>query len=286
MKQVNSTNDPILKLIKGLKDKIPQKMKQINIAYRGYMYTFHFIPIILKRMHEDYEQFYEAKRIEAEIIEAPEAEPRALSVKEKDILQKGREKEFCLYLDIEDFFMHASILMYKASRIACLLLGIQPHRSFNKHREYFIKNRSFLKNDKYAEYIRNNTDWFKTELRDVRDDFIVHGEPHSWFISFGKNRFRVSKGTVSSKQKESEILLKLKNKYKEKLPEIKDVEDNLWQILAFLERNLEKIEEDDVKRVKHVRQIVGGVVPSVSRLTKQIFEYLNFMNDYFTEKYS
>ena len=285
MKEVNSTNDPILKLIKGLKDKIPQKMKQINIAYRGYMYTFHFIPIILKRIHEDYEQFYEANRIEAEIME-PNAEPRALSAKEKNLLQKGREKEFCFYLDIEDFFIHASILMHKASRIACLLLEIQPHRSFNKHREYFIKNPSFLKDDKYAKYIRNNTDWFKTELKDVRDEQIVHGKPLSWFISFGKNGFRVSKGTVSSKEKELKILSELKDKYKEKLPEIKDVEHNFWQILAFLEQNSEKIDKHDVERVKQVRQIVGGVVPSVSRLTKQIWEYLNFINDYFTEKYS
>jgi len=285
MKQVNSTNDPISKLIKGLNGKIPEKIRQIKIAYRGYMYTFHFIPIIFKRIHEDYEQFYEAKRIEAEIMDS-NAEPRALSTKEQAILQNGTEKELCLYLDIEDFFLHANILMYKASRIACLLLGIQPHRSFHKHREFFVKNPSFLKYDKYAEYIRNNTGWFETELKYTRDYLVVHGEPYMWFISFWKNGFRVTKGTASSKQKEFETLLKLKNKYKEKIPEIKNVEDNLWQILDFLERNSEKIAEKDVMLVKHIRQKVGSVVPSHRKLAKQIYEYLNFVNDYFTEKYS
>lgn len=85
-----------------------------------------------------------------------------------------------LSLDLEDFVIHARILMDRVAVLVAYLIegparSLQ-HASFHKHRRFFLdpKNIPYNPDEEYARYIWEQTGWFEIMLRDARDILIVH----------------------------------------------------------------------------------------------------------------
>lgn len=82
-------------------------------------------------------------------------------------------------LDFFNNLIHARILLDRIVFISRFFLkdGYVPSfTSFNDHKKFFRKN-SVINHDEYANYIKNNTDWFDFPLKAIRDKFITHASP-------------------------------------------------------------------------------------------------------------
>ena len=86
-----------------------------------------------------------------------------------------------LYLDYYNCLIYARILLDRVAGLSRLFLlrGNRPSfTSFADHKKFFKKQTSpYGEHEAYATYIRQNTDWFETPLKEVRDKFIVHASP-------------------------------------------------------------------------------------------------------------
>lgn len=86
-----------------------------------------------------------------------------------------------------DFFnciLHARILLDRTISLSRLFINnkSQPsYTSFNDHKKFFIrllkKDQKYHPHEEYACYLRENTDWFDSPLKDIRDKYLVHQGP-------------------------------------------------------------------------------------------------------------
>lgn len=110
-------------------------------------------------------------------------------------------------LDFYNFILHTRILLDCVTRIAKHFIkgnNLPKFTSFTSHRNFFLKsnNHPYIGHEKYAFYIRDNTNWFEN-LRNVRDNILVHPKSsHFRFLgmSFGSDEFKLhifSDSTIS-----------------------------------------------------------------------------------------
>ena len=94
-----------------------------------------------------------------------------------------------LELDITNCVIHTRILLDRVISIARHFLpsNQQPsYTSFNNHKKFFLKlTEPFGQHEEYANYIREETDWFEMPIKAVRDKFVMHSAPkHMRFLGF------------------------------------------------------------------------------------------------------
>ena len=100
---------------------------------------------------------------------------------QKKTAQKYHTHKHFTELDFINCLLHARIVCDRA--IALSRRFLQGHQqlpsftSFNKHRDFFIQREHTIpSHTEYAQYIRQDTDWFEI-LKPIRDKFIVHHGP-------------------------------------------------------------------------------------------------------------
>lgn len=260
---------------------------RFNVEYRSYRRTLEYLRLIYSRIKVDNKLHVSYNEASERLLGAPSAP----SPTKLDLLIEKRWKEqgVCLYLDLDDFFIHSNILMDKVARIASVFLKIHPPRKFSDHRKFLRREQNipFRKDEDYARYIRENTSWFESDLKDVRDDLVIH-EGAFWAVgtSWGKKGLlSVSKmSPFEVKKRQLNVLRGLRKKYWKILHGIDKVEDNLWVLLQFFEQNIDQIDEEDKSKVKAARQELGDRLPSVPKVADEIFDFLMFFSLHFQKK--
>lgn len=284
----NNWRDPLVDLPRLARKKWPEeRFVKFNVEYRSYRRTLEYLRLNYRRIEDDVELWKKYNDASGRLLGAPGA-PRPTK---SDLLvgKRWKEQEFCLYLDLDDFFIHSNILMDKIARIASVFLEIRPPRSFSKHKKFLCREQNipFRKDEDYARHIRENTSWFESDLKDVRDDLVVH-EGAFWAVGTSWGR----KGLLSAskmspfevKKKQLNVLRELKKKYRKTLHGIAKVEANLWVLLQFFEQNIDQIDEEDKSKVKAARQELGGRLPPVPKVADEIFDFLVFFGSHFQKK--
>jgi hypothetical protein len=97
-----------------------------------------------------------------------------------------------LELDLVNCLLHSRILMDRVAGIAQSFLrggNLPGFMSFNDHKKFFCALATpYGNHEKYADYIRTQTDWFDMPLRAARDKFVVHAAPkHMRFLGYRSN---------------------------------------------------------------------------------------------------
>jgi len=94
-----------------------------------------------------------------------------------------------LEFDLANCLIHTRILLDRTIALSRQFLSLKrlpSFSSFNDHKKFFAKlSEPFGQDEGYAEYIRNNTDWFDMPIKTVRDKFVVHSAPkHMRFLGY------------------------------------------------------------------------------------------------------
>jgi len=108
---------------------------------------------------------------------------------ERKLAKKHREIAPYLEFDFVNVLIHSRILLDRTVALArCFLTGpkLPSFTSFNEHKQFFLKLKvAFGAHEEYAEYMRQNTQWFEVPLKVVRDKFVVHASPkHMRFLGY------------------------------------------------------------------------------------------------------
>ena len=97
---------------------------------------------------------------------------------EAKLTKKYRTVAPYLHYDFWNCLLHARILCDRVIALSRHFLkgrNLPSFSSFAEHKKFFRKGNSLgHEHIEYGDYIANNTDWFDTSLKHVRDKFLVH----------------------------------------------------------------------------------------------------------------
>jgi len=99
---------------------------------------------------------------------------------EKKVSAQYRELRPFLEFDLSNCLLHTRILLDRVAGLSRNFLNQEPlpsFTSFSDHKKFFQKQRDagqISKQEEYASYIVEKTDWFDMPLKLVRDKFLVH----------------------------------------------------------------------------------------------------------------
>ena len=272
-----------------------EKRGQVNMLYRYFTMTFIFLTFIWGRIIEEAELDIEYWKIYVDCFQPGyEREPTTV---ENNILMKWQKERYKLNLDIESWFLYSYILMdiyAKLMRSILLLIGNEeevkqrkniPFKDFNSHLKYYLKenNDNITQSEiKYRDIIKNETEWYINDLKNIRDDLVQHPvSPKMWSYDVTEkgvnlSRFNPFRENIINK------LYELRDKNKEKYPEIKD-EDNLYKLLIFFEKKIKQLDDTDVQLVDNQRKSLGGDFPEIPPLFEKITHFFYLTQEYLLE---
>lgn len=106
-----------------------------------------------------------------------------------------------LAYDLINCLIHSRILLDRVAGLSRYFLKettLPSFTSFNSHKKFFIKrDKPYGAHEKYAQYIRNNTDWFEMPVKIVRDKFVVHAAPkHMKFLGYASGEWELDLNIV------------------------------------------------------------------------------------------
>lgn len=107
-------------------------------------------------------------------------EGKRFSGSEQRVATKRHETARFLCLDFDNLLIHSRILLDRATALTRLFLKneqlLPSFTSFNKHRQFFLRSENipYRSHEGYANYVREQTDWFPSLLKVVRDKFVIH----------------------------------------------------------------------------------------------------------------
>jgi|CXWL01.1.fsa_nt_gi hypothetical protein len=265
--------NPLLDCTVKVMKTVTNENRRINIKnrYRSFDYTYFCIPIILKRIREDakHVSFYYAKGYYYR------------SKKDVTTLSEWKMVRCSEYLDVSNFFIHTCILMDEMCKLAMLFLENNEPRSFSKHKKSLMTNENF--SDKYySGFVVKKTNWYESELKDIRDDLVVHTQPLDWTDSaVGDELISVSKVSRYPHTLVAETN-KLVDKYSTKLDF--QIERNYYSSLSWLTNNKNRLSTDDQSRLEMIKKKSGQILPSIDQVSKQVFEYISFISNHFKNR--
>lgn len=269
-----------------------QKSADLLMFYRSFRMTQSFLPKIYMRILEDAKLDCDYWRIFAELND-PGLE-RPATAEELIIIRQYKEKQGLLNLDMEDWFLHAHILMEKFAKLSRELLIVTssnaiserkaqhtPFGGFHDHLTFFLQPKPNIDDAEYCKIIREANTWYIQDIKDVRDDMIQHEiVAKFWGYSTSPGAVRISRFRYSERDKE--ILYSLRNKYSEiwSYPLFKILASYV-EILSFLEKNIGKMETEDADRLRHIRKKSGRQFPDIPRLYSKMNTFFALVNDHF-----
>jgi len=295
LEELNNKNK-LLELAMFLQKKYGRdKLAPFNMYYRSFRMTQLFLTEIWDRILKDVQLDNEYWAIQAEIHDAA-PEEYELSHEEAQILKEYSEHSHRLNLDVEDWFLHAHILMEKYVKLSKILMVLTskdkaaaklanglPDRSFHNHMDQFLNpNKKGMKDDKYAEVVKLCDSWYESDLKDVRDDLIQHEQVgRFWGHSITPNEFRISRFRYTRRMLEK--LYALRDKYA-KVYTALEGEQNFFALIDFFEANFAKLDKGDKDRIKGIRKEYGKDFPDIPQLYSKMNHFFSLANDYFISK--
>jgi hypothetical protein len=226
----------------------------------------------------------------------PSGDERQPTQEEAQILDEYKDHQLLLNLDLEDWFLHAHILMEQFSRVtreimiilapkketAKQLRGINP-KSLADHIDYFLTGKGKCHDARYSELLREASKWYEIDLKDVRDDLIQHdATARLWSTSLSNGKLKVSK-VLGASEKLLKELYELRDKNLGRFPFLKD-DVNFFSLLEFFEKNISKLEHSDAEKVKNIRKKYGRQLPDIPELQSKMNKLFRDTNDHFIGK--
>jgi hypothetical protein len=287
-------NDPIRPVYEIAKAQIEQRLlDEFEAAYSRYVQKLSHLSFIWDRLRADVDAHEKCLEL-AFAGHKQRVAGEAFTSEELAALGQLEDASKTLYLDYEDFFIHSKILMDRTIFLTQFFLPRAETKpsttSFTRHRQFFQKpeNIPFNKDEEYARYMRENTQWFETMLKAYRDSFVVHDVR---FRSMGvisgpaepPRLFRVRGQTAGASEWQHtwSWLMSLREKYLRKIPGLDDVTVNAYELIDFLDSHASMIEPTDLKTLAAVRVSTGGKLPDVLELANHIKGYLCFYGQHF-----
>jgi hypothetical protein len=180
--------------------------------------------------------------------------------------------------------------MDKLAHLANLFFKKQ-FRSFHKQKDFFLlpKNVPFKPDEEYASYVRERTNWFDRSLKLPRDELIVHGLPFSGGIKSSShgNLTLLRVGWGRDLQKVWKNLKELKSKYEFECPDLKNVDDNIFEITKFIiDRPEIVLEPDDRTIFNECLRVSGSELPDIGLLADHIIAFADFFGKHFEKQLS
>lgn len=198
----------------------------------------------------------------------------------------GTDSFETLSLDLEDFYVHGSMLLDRIAFIASLLFGDEipvPYRSFNKHRKFFFKpeNNPWSIDEEYAKYIREKTDWFERDLKNPRDDLLVHSKGKGESLRLVGDSVQVERIGIAGRYRKE--IIQICGRYGIPVGNLMEGTE-VVQALQILENNKALLGKKDSKKVAAIRQHVGGMLPDIRSVLDNITAFLGFFEEHFSQK--
>lgn len=133
------------------------------------------------------ERFLTAMSVAARANRLPNFTYRTES--QKRLARRYTETRRYLELDLINLVLHTRILLDRAIGLShrFLPVNLRPSfSSFSDHKKFFCQPaRDIGDYGDYASHFRNNTEWFETPLKIIRDKYIVHLAPkHMQFLGW------------------------------------------------------------------------------------------------------
>lgn len=195
-----------------------------------------------------------------------------------------------LEVDYESFIIFANILFAKIALLVASILfedkkRIIPAGSFHRHKKYFLDNsEEFLLEGnipgdikkEYAKLIREKTEWYDLSLGLARDKLVAHGDKYSVAITTNKKGgIRIHKENIFGQfNDEAKKIVNIKRKYEAKYSELKNVEDNLWEVMDFLMNYDIQLEKHDKESSTNIVYKTGGPLPTLCFLAKNLGNFI------------
>lgn len=297
MNEKNTLHETMQKL-KSKREK--EELRNLWLNYNSFKDTFSFLLIIWSRIQRDIrlideknglEAFYDRPRYEGE------EDPGEPTEDEKKQILEGHKHEQIVRLDIEDWFIHALILMDKFAKLARGIffsiygkekkqeVNIIPLRSFHKFKKYFLKNRNKFFDSEFPEIIDQYTEWFEPELRDIRDDLIQHESSFKiWGSSFSSTKTEINFGF--SKFKPFHVPQKFHTLIDRTITRFPQIEQcySILQVLAIFDEHWKELNQEDRDLVTSIKQSHGSDIPDIINLYTKMSIFFTQVNDYFVRK--
>lgn len=176
-----------------------------------------------------------------------------------------------LALDVSDFFIHSRILM---DRIPYLMAALVPHPKNRPVRSYsdylnFFKDKTKVKpvDDQCIKLFLESQKWF-TQLKDVRDDFIVHFPK----VLAGGLSYKDIMPTYSYfDESVLNSLQRICEKYDVVLIQsFADGTRTVYPMEALDSLESKKLTAGELEKVKEIRQKVGGKLPDYATMLSEM----------------
>ena len=141
-----------------------------------------------------------------------------------------------------DFFnclLYARMLLDRTIALSRHFLkgaNLPSFTSFNNHKKFFQRQKTpYGGFEEYAVYIREQTDWFDTPLKPVRDKFLVHpGPQHFRLFGYPSNGYEFGLMVIVPNDNDSEKPLVRFKEIKVSIPQLaRDIEQFLTWFCAY-----------------------------------------------------
>ena len=180
------------------------------------------------------------------IYKAKKIDEKHISI-QSSIAKQYNETSKYLLLDFINFSLHTRILLDRTISLAQYFISggnIPSFASFNNHRKFFLlpENTPYPSHENYAQYIREQTEWFDN-LKLIRDKYIVHTQStHSKWLDF----------SVNSEKKDIHLTIQLPRGSKENgaLSEVKWVHIDVAEIVMCVSKFLSFFDDYAVNAIE------------------------------------
>lgn len=274
----------------------PEKLASLSMVYRSFNMTHSFLPEIWDRILEDAQLDNQYWSIYAKLYDPNLEEEGTPTPEEAEILKRYKRHQNRLNLDMEDWFLHAHILMEKFARLAKELMLLTsanaedtkqlrelPTKSFHEHINFVLKTDNQKKLDvEYVQIVREMAAWYSHDLKNVRDDLIQHETvARFWGHFISQYELRVSRFRHSKKLVQE--LYRLRDKYAETHAIVRG-KQNFFNLLSFFETYIDRLEKSDSDRVRQIRKTYGRDFPHIPTLYRRINDFFSLVNNHFMSK--
>lgn len=93
-----------------------------------------------------------------------------------------------------------------------------------------------IKDEDYAKYVMQETDWFDNELRAIRNELIAHRDERFYIDAFKPNSGTVIKAKAVFNDKDKKVIYV--QKY---IPDLNKLMDNICSFLNFFDKHFSKM---------------------------------------------
>lgn len=287
-------SNPLIPFLEHLETKVPESEKDdLEGAFVRYNLKYIHLSLIWTRLSASV-LIFDAR---SKTMMDSATRGGNLSKEEAKVMHLAFEAEIPYSLDYEDFFIHAKILLDRAIYFTRFsypdLKDVKDIREvttdFTGHRLFFLMTNPYQNDEEYGKYVRENTAWYESTLRNYRNRFVIHdkdligaGTLHNPGESPRQIRRPARSPTEEDSKTHWEMLLALREKYLEKVPRLKGTPLNVWELLDVFDAHSVLLRPEDRRTLNELHLFMGGKMPDLSSLMNSMLDFLRFFGEHFS----